>query len=920
MLRLVALSLLLGALPAGAGASSFVTFESVQFRPLALSPSRTLLFATNTPDNRLEILATSSTEDLVSVASVAVGLEPVAVAARSETEAWVVNHLSDSVSIVELSGDTPTVVRTLHVGDEPRDIVFGGPDRRWAFVSAAHRGQNTPYVDEGNPGELTTPGIGRTDVWVFDTLDLGAPLGGTPLRILTFFGDAPGPLAVDPSGQHVYVGVFKSGNGTTTIPEPVVCDGGVAALPCRALDGEPLAPGGLPPPNVDIDGVPQPEVSLIVQNEGTAWWDELGRDWSAVVRFELPDLDVFEIDASGGLPRPGREFARVGTVLFGMAVNPRTGELYVTNTEAGNAKRFAGQRPAGDDTSSVIGDLHRARVTVIHPESGDVVPRHLNPHIDYAVPTASADVRERSVATPMGVAVSGDGSTLFLAANGSAKVAILPAGDGISPSNAAHVELSAGGPTGLVVDELGRRLYVLTRFDNGISVVDLDAEVEVSHHTLFNPEPSWVVEGRPFLYDARATSGNGEASCASCHVGGDKDELAWDLGNPRDSVVVNPNPFLFRPPGLPEPIFPGMKGPMTTQTLRGLAGHGPMHWRGDRTGGSEPGGDPLDEAAAFLSFNGAFVELQGRSEELSEEDMQAFTDFVLEIQPPPNPIRALDDSLTALQAAGEDIYRNQPINAFGATCETCHPLDPGQGFFGTDGLTSVVGPPASLGIIDFKAPHLRNLYERVGMFGMPATPVTAAEGDHGDMGRQIRGVGFFHDGAFDTVLRTLNLAIFDFPEGGAQRRAVEQFLFAFDSNLKPIVGQQVTIDSAADAATEARVELLVERAQRGDAELVGHLGARSYLMRDDGRFWSDRAGDRLVTLAALREESLNRELPLTFLAVPVGSGLRIALDRDEDGVFDQDELDQGTRPDDPTSFSRDPVAIRAPGTRPVAAR
>ena len=31
-----------------------------------------------------------------------------------------------------------------------------------------------------------------------------------------------------------------------------------------------------------------------------------------------------------------------------------------------------------------------------------------------------------------------------------------------------------------------------------------------------------------------------------------------------------------------------MKGPMTTQTLRGMANHGPMHWRGDRTGGNVP--------------------------------------------------------------------------------------------------------------------------------------------------------------------------------------------------------------------------------------------------------------------------------------------------------------------------------------------
>ena len=45
-----------------------------------------------------------------------------------------------------------------------------------------------------------------------------------------------------------------------------------------------------------------------------------------------------------------------------------------------------------------------------------------------------------------------------------------------------------------------------------------------------------------------------------------------------------------------------MKGPMTTQTLRGLATHGGMHWRGDRVDGffgtdpcTEPTGAPCDE-------------------------------------------------------------------------------------------------------------------------------------------------------------------------------------------------------------------------------------------------------------------------------------------------------------------------------------
>src|SRR5262249_23103088 len=106
----------------------FIAFESGQVRPLAMSPDRRLLFAVNTPNGTLEVF-TIGIGTLEHAAQIPVGMEPVAVAARSDDEVWVVNHLSDSVSIVSLAG-TPHIVRTLLVGDEPRDIVFAGAHRR----------------------------------------------------------------------------------------------------------------------------------------------------------------------------------------------------------------------------------------------------------------------------------------------------------------------------------------------------------------------------------------------------------------------------------------------------------------------------------------------------------------------------------------------------------------------------------------------------------------------------------------------------------------------------------------------------------------------------------------------------------------------------------------------------------------------
>src|SRR5262245_35550442 len=84
---------------------SYTLFESGPVRPLALSPSGRTLYAANTPDNRLEIFQVTE-HGLRHRGSVSVGLEPVAVAAVSDEEVWVVNQLSDSVSIVEIADES----------------------------------------------------------------------------------------------------------------------------------------------------------------------------------------------------------------------------------------------------------------------------------------------------------------------------------------------------------------------------------------------------------------------------------------------------------------------------------------------------------------------------------------------------------------------------------------------------------------------------------------------------------------------------------------------------------------------------------------------------------------------------------------------------------------------------------------------
>jgi hypothetical protein len=331
----------------------------------------------------------------------------------------------------------------------------------------------------------------------------------------------------------------------------------------------------------------------------------------------------------------------------------------------------------------VRGHLAERRITVL--TSTSVLPRHLNKHIDYSQCCAPIpnDENRLSLAFPMDMAITRDGTTLYVAAFGSSKVGVYDTAalesDSFVPSLSDQIEMNSGtpcsggpcgeGPAGLALDESRDRLYVLTRFNNSIAVVDAIKRKQIDLVPMYNPEPESVVKGRRFLHDASFTSNHGDSACASCHVFGDFDSLAWVLGNLNGESINNPGPFtvLASQFGLPDFVdFQALKGPMTTQSLRELANHGPMHWRGDRTGGNDevsqqPDSGPFDEDAAFKKFNIAFQTVNGRDVQIEDQQMQAFTDFILQITYPPNPIRNLDNSLTPVSGA-RFLFRNEGVS------------------------------------------------------------------------------------------------------------------------------------------------------------------------------------------------------------------------------------------------------------------
>jgi YVTN family beta-propeller protein len=939
-----------------ASAVDFLAFESGPVRPMTLSPDGTRLFVVNTPDGRLEIFSVGA-GGIAKTGSVAVGLEPVSAVARTNSEVWVVNHLSDSVSVVDVASTPPRVTRTLLVGDEPRDLVFAGPGGR-AFITTAHRGQHrTDPSIAAVPGAgdplLTTAGVHRADVWVFDPANLGTAIGGVPVRIVTLFGDTPRALSVSPDGNTVYAAVFASGNQTTTVSEGMVCNGFTINAPCSNSQGL-QTPGGVLPPATDHVGNDAPEVGIIVRFDDTSgqWIDERDRNWTNAVRFNLPDYDVFAINA--GTLTQSNVWTGVGTILYNMATNPVTGAIYVSNTEAANEVRFEGPgtyvtnqgaKPPGVP-ATVQGDLHRARITVL--DGANVDPRHLNKHIDYSVLPAPVGTADHSLSMPTEMAVSSDGTKLYVAAFGSSKVGVFDTAtledDSFDPTlqSAHYIDVSGGGPGGVVLDEARDRLYVLTRFDNSVSVVDLSTGNETAHVALFNPEPPEVVDGRPFLYDAVATSSNGEASCGGCHVFGDNDQLAWDLGNPDDEAASSPMTIKLAV-GAGGNIngtgnvqeFSALKGPMTTQTLRGMQNHGPMHWRGDRSNGFF-GQSATDEDLSFRNFIVAFPGLVGRASMISNTDMQSFADFALDLVMPPNPVRNIDNSLTPAQANGRNFYLGNNftsggpnpsvtgvggsnvtgrradgvnLNNLGFTCNGCHTLSASQGFFGGNGDASFENEEQIV-----KIAQLRNLYTKVGMFGMPDVPFNNAL-NMPHQGDQVRGFGFLHDGSTDTVFHFFQATVFNqanplslgtvgFTSGTAGngvRRDVEQFMLAFENDIAPVVGQQVTLTSTNAGIVGGRITTLIQRAGTpfasqilgagvNEADLIvkGTIGGveKGWLYNPGtANFQPDDGGPNLSD-AALRSLAATPGQELTYTAATPGSGLRAGIERDRDGVLD----------------------------------
>ncbi len=792
------------------GAQNYINFEGKQTRPICLSPDGTRLFAVNTPDARLSVFDVTHPLNPFLIAEIPVGVEPVSVNARDNNEVWVVNEVSDSVSIISVSNRI--VVDTLLVKDEPADVVFAGGK---AFVSAARNNQIAVFDI-------------ATHAW---------------LRNIAVFGENPRSLAVNTNGTKVYAAFALSGNRTTLIPPNLA--------PPQPTNATPPMAANLPPP---------PPVGLIVDATDPAWTN-------SVIKYIMPDNDVVEIDVA--TMTVSRYFPRVGTVNFALAVQPGNGDLFVANTDARNLTHF---EPA------LRGFFVTNKVSRINIASGAVSNFDLN--AGYNPTNFTLLDKTNALAQPTAIVFGPSGANFYLAAFGSDRIARVSASSG---SVTARIELcptavgsaadsrNKRGPRGLALKP-GVALYALNRISGTISVINPTTDTVVREIPIgsFDPTPTAIRDGRGFLYDAKL-SGNGTVSCASCHIDAEMDLIAWDLGDPQGALGTN---FTIVTPVFPlgtnQPVHP-MKGPMATQTLRGLKGLAPLHWRGDRTN--------------FQHFNGAFASLLGGTP-LTTTDMQAYADFVDTIVFQPNPNQNLNRTYPTNFAGGNaeagrntffnELYQPAPLSL---ACTTCHTGPPGPG---SDKL--IFARQALQESQDFKVPHLRNVYQKLNF-------------NNAAGGASIGGFGITHDGVDPSLFTFLSRPVFGaFATDAPRKNNLNAFVQCFDTGMAPAVGYARTLNAGnVNTASISNDWFLLETQAAGltNINLIvkGTLdGIRHGLLYQTGanNYQLDTTNAAPLTRAQLTAKILAGDT-LTLTGVPPGAGQRMGIDRDLNGVLDADE-------------------------------
>ncbi|MFN0051091.1 MAG: hypothetical protein ACKV0T_02810 [Planctomycetales bacterium] len=471
--------------PQPPAATGHPAFMSPHASPIAVSGG--LVFVTNTPADTVDVIETGRRKI---VTRVHVGINPAGIAVRPDgKEVWVANHVSDSVSVIDIDPGSPTRFQVLATVqdfdpvtkatrfDEPVGIAFASNDKAYVSLSSENK---IAVVDVA-----TRQVEKRLDITAQD------------------------PRALVVRGSRLYVLPFESHNQTQL-------SGGAK----DKIDGQ----------LVTFDAW-----NHSIANNNVL---SLGHVVDIVKHPKVPDRDLYVFDTQTDTLI--NTVDTLGTLLYGLAVDSK-GRVFIAQTDARNdANGRSGTKKHGLAELENRAFLNRITSVAFSGDSAEP-PRFID--LEPLPPNHPAP--GMALATPFAIQISDDDSTLVASAAGSDKLFTVDATTG---AVLGRVDVGAV-PEGIALESStgGKpaRAWVLNAAANTVSLVDVSdpasPKVEATI-PLEDPTHPAVKRGR-IAFSTAAASTTGTFSCASCHPDGHTDQLLWVLNTP---IVTGGNQIMPR--------------------------------------------------------------------------------------------------------------------------------------------------------------------------------------------------------------------------------------------------------------------------------------------------------------------------------------------------------------------------------------
>jgi YVTN family beta-propeller protein len=267
------------------------------------------------------------------------------------------------------------------------------------------------------------------------------------------------------------------------------------------------------------------------------------------------------------------------------------------------------------------------------------------------------DELDRYYALPWGVAITPDKSKIFLTTAGSQSVTVIDVPSLLKTVRVRRQpfvnDLSASAdyviaripvghnPRGVLLSPDGRRLYVASRLDDNLAVIDTATEKVISTIDLGGPKNVDALRRGERLFYTADFAFQGQFGCANCHLDATIDGLQWDL----------------EPDGFGKDI-------VDNRSLESLAGTEPFKWNGGNADMPTECG-PRTEKFFF------------RSQSFNQQQLTDLVTFVYSLPYRPNRARLANGDLTPAQERGKTIferttYKNGKPIPDSNQCGTCH--------------------------------------------------------------------------------------------------------------------------------------------------------------------------------------------------------------------------------------------------------